>query len=101
MESFEKMFVKYDDTEKRIKEGIEKNRKGDFTIKLPFCTDGKARVKLKKHNFKFGCNCFMLGEMKDDQSKNAIYEEKGTIRFSSLRLWFLDLLFTVFQLKAS
>ncbi|MBO4262607.1 MAG: endo-1,4-beta-xylanase [Clostridia bacterium] len=88
MSEFEKFFVTYEDAEKRIKEGIEKYRKGDFTVKLPFGASGKVRVKLKKHKFKFGCNCFMLGEIKDDPSKNAIYEKKIAEVFNMVTLPF-------------
>ena len=62
---------------KRIDDGIEKNRKGDAVIKI-VGADGKpidgAKVELSQtsHEFLFGCNCFVVGQMKD---KNQAYEE--------------------------
>lgn len=67
------LIITDDETDCRIAEGIEKNRKGNFTLK----TDAaKVHVKLKKHKFKFGCNLFMLDEFPDDADKNRIYREK-------------------------
>ena len=85
---FEKYFATDEDTEKRICEGIEKYRKGDFTVRLPEGVRGKARVKLKNHKFKFGCNCFMLGEIGDDPAKNAVYEKKIADAFNMATLPF-------------
>ena len=43
-----------------VNDGIEKYRKGDFTLK--FSKDGKKKVKIthKKHSFLFGSTAFML-----------------------------------------
>ena len=47
--------------EARNAEGIEKYRKGDFTLKLSASAGQKVSVKLKKHAFYFGTTAFMLG----------------------------------------
>ncbi len=74
---FEKLIVTNEETERRIKDGIEKNRKGDFTIKFSPEYQGKSVcVKLKNHKFRFGANLFMLDEFPDDENKNVIYREK-------------------------
>ena len=50
----------------RYNRDIEKNRKSDFTVKV--LKDGKPvenaeiAYKLKKIDFDFGCNIFMLGQ---------------------------------------
>ena len=65
--------------EDRIASGIEQNRKG--WLKLKFVdTEGNpvenVRVKLeqKTHDFKFGCNLFMLDELETEE-KNAKFKE--------------------------
>ena len=62
-----------------VAEGIEKNRKGDFS--LVFESDGAlprditVEAELKNHEFKFGANIFMLDEF-NDEYKNKTYREK-------------------------
>lgn len=68
------LIVSNAETDRRISEGIEKNRKGDFTLKVK--TGERVTVKLKNHKFRFGCNMFMLDEIPDDKNKNEIYKEK-------------------------
>ena len=71
---------------KRIEQGIEKNRKGDAVIKvldekgnpLPGAT---ISVKLQKHDFLFGCNAFVLGQLKTPEM-NSLYEERFTKIFN-------------------
>lgn len=74
------LIVSSEEIEKRIQEGIEKNRKGDFTLKTK--AGEKVAVKLKNHKFRFGCNMFMLDEIPDDKFKNEIYKEKLTDFFN-------------------
>ncbi|NLX96171.1 MAG: glycoside hydrolase family 10 [Rhodopirellula sp.] len=63
--------------QKRIDDGIEKNRKSDVMVTL-LDARGKpisgAEVKIaqKSHGFLFGCNIFVLGQMKE---KNRAYED--------------------------
>lgn len=61
--------------EKRIAEGIEKNRKGDFTLLFPNLK-GNAQIEIQqvKHEFQFGSNIFMLKGFKTD-AENQRYEE--------------------------
>lgn len=61
--------------DKRYEEGVEKYRKGDFTIR--FSSNGKKKIKVnhKKHKFLFGCNAFMLDYF-EDEKKEPIYKEK-------------------------
>ena len=72
--SINELVVSSDEIEQRIREGIEKNRKGDFLLKTK--AGEKVAVKLKNHKFRFGCNMFMLDEIPDDKHKNEIYKEK-------------------------
>lgn len=63
--------------QKRIDDGIEKNRKGDAVLRI-VDSNGRtvscAKVKIthKTHEFLFGCNIFVLGQMKE---KNRVYEK--------------------------
>ena len=61
--------------DKRNQEGIEKYRKGDFTIKFESLGKKKVIVKQKTHKFLFGTTAFMLGCFEDDK-KEPIYKEK-------------------------
>ena len=76
------LVVTNDETNKRIQDGIEKNRKGDFALKTPFKPGEKVHVKLKNHKFRFGCNMFMLDEIPDDKLKNELYKEKLAALFN-------------------
>ena len=75
---FEKLIVTNEETEQRIKEGIEKHRKGNFKIKFSSVKPGtKVKVRLKNHKFRFGANLFMLDEFPDDRErKNTLYRER-------------------------
>lgn len=70
------LIITDDETNERIREGIEKNRKGNFSLKTSVKAGESVRVKLKNHKFRFGCNLFMLDEFPDDGRKNEIYKEK-------------------------
>ena len=76
------LVVTNDETNRRIQDGIEKNRKGDFKLKTPFKPGEKVHVKLKNHKFRFGCNMFMLDEIPDDKHKNELYKEKLAALFN-------------------
>lgn len=64
---------------RRIEQNIEKHRKGNATIKLAG-QDGQAvkgasvEVQQQTHEFLFGCNAFVLGQL-DTPEKNRKYEE--------------------------
>lgn len=61
--------------EARNAEGIEKYRKGNFTVKLPIKSGQKVSVKLKKHAFHFGTTAFMLGCFEKPE-KEEIYRRE-------------------------
>ena len=67
--------------EKRNAEGIEKYRKGDFTLK--FSSAGKKRITVKqvKHKFLFGCTAFMLHSF-EDEKKEPVFKEKFSKLFN-------------------
>ncbi len=63
----------------RIKDGIEQNRKGDFTIRLKDSEGNPLRnvsvkVNQKSHEFKFGAHIFMLDEFEKAED-NAKFRE--------------------------
>ena len=64
--------------EKKIAEGIEKNRKGDCTVILRDTQgnpipDAKISLRQKDHAFRFGANLFMLEEL-ETAEKNEKYK---------------------------
>ncbi|MBR5220088.1 MAG: glycoside hydrolase family 10, partial [Clostridia bacterium] len=65
----------------RMKTGIEQYRKGDAVITVvradgtPIEGDVNVHAVLKNHEFRFGCNIFMLDEFETEE-KNRIYREK-------------------------
>ena len=64
----------------RVNSGIELYRKGDANITFVAANgalpkDITVEVRQKNHEFKFGCNIFMLDELETEE-KNAIYKEK-------------------------
>ena len=63
-----------EETDARIQDGIEKNRKGNFSIKAK--PNDRISVKLINHKFRFGANLFMLDEFPDDARKNTLYRKK-------------------------
>ena len=69
----------------RIAEGTEKYRKGDAEITITAegkpCEGAKVTYKHKKHEFKFGANCFMIDEMETEE-KNKAYKENFAKAFN-------------------
>ena len=65
----------------RMSAGIEHYRKGDAQIAVvdaegkPLAGDVTVHAVLKNHEFRFGCNIFMLDEFETEE-KNRIYREK-------------------------
>lgn len=68
------LVISNDEINKRIANGIEENRKGNFSIRTK--AGSTVSVRLKNHKFRFGCNMFMLDEIPDDLQKNETYKEK-------------------------
>ena len=77
-----KSFIENKDSlEKRNNEGIEKYRKGDFTLKLDNVCDKTVTITQKKHKFLFGCTAFMLHSF-EDEKKEPIFKEKFSNLFN-------------------
>ena len=80
------------ESDERIKNGIERHRKGNFTVTV---TDKNgapvknARLKIKQtgHEFRFGANIFMLDEF-DNKEYNEIYKQKFRELFNMATLPF-------------
>jgi GH35 family endo-1,4-beta-xylanase len=75
----ENYLKRWDDpaAQKRIDDGIEKHRKSDAVLHVVGpdgrpVADAAVKVSQKSHEFLFGCNIFVLGQMKE---KNAAYED--------------------------
>lgn len=89
LELFEK---KKDYVEKRVREGVEKYRKGDAKITV-VDRDGKpvpgAAVKIcqKSHAFRFGINLFLLDELETPE-KNELYKKQVAEVFNMATLPF-------------
>ena len=81
-----------EETLDRVNSGIEANRKGYFRITVKD-KDGnaipgvKVRAKLKKHEFKYGANIFMLDELESDK-KNEAYKKAFAEAFNQATLPF-------------
>lgn len=80
------------ESDERIKNGIERHRKGNFTVTV---TDKNgapvknALLKIKQtgHEFRFGANIFMLDEF-DNKEYNEIYKQKFRELFNMATLPF-------------
>lgn len=90
--TFDELIISSPAAEARISEGIERNRKGFFKVTV---TDGEGKpvdatvkIKQKSHEFKFGCNMFMLDEIPDSKEKNEAYKEKLKAFFNILTVPF-------------
>lgn len=88
-----KNFLKYkDETDDRVKNGIEQNRKGFATITVKD-KDGnvivgqKVKIKQKKHEFLHGANIFMLDELETEE-KNNKYKEFFNAAFNEATIPF-------------
>ena len=77
VENFDR-FLEY--LEPKMERDIEEHRKGQFVVK--FCdAEGNplenvsVKVRQKKHEFKFGCSIFHLGQFPDEE-RNALYADR-------------------------
>jgi len=93
----ENYLKRWDDpaVQKRINDGIEKNRKSDAVLTIVDAAgkpvaDAEVKVTQKSHEFLFGCNIFVLGQMKE---KNAAYEEAflKLFNFATIAFYWDDL----------
>ncbi len=68
-------------TDPMIERGIETHRKGLFAVRVldregkPLAGQ-KVTVRLKRHEFKFGCAMFLLDQFGQGDERNAVYREK-------------------------
>lgn len=91
-------FNKYkEETEERVKNGIELNRKGFANIKLVDkngkpVAGKKIKAEQKKHEFLHGSNIFMLDELESEE-KNEKYKEafKDAFNEATLPFYWSDL----------
>lgn len=60
--------------DERNKEGIEKYRKGNFSVQLPNNMNSEVQIKQTKHDFLFGTTAFMLGCFEKPE-KEPLYKE--------------------------
>lgn len=62
--------------ESRVEKDIEKNRKGDFCVKLKSPIGiSSVKYKLKRLDFDFGCNIFMLGQYQDKKQEETYLKQ--------------------------
>lgn len=61
--------------EERNAAGIEKYRKGNFSLRIPSAAGKRVSVRLKKHAFYFGTTAFMLGSFEKPE-KEDIYKKE-------------------------
>ena len=64
-----------EEMEQRCAEGIEKYRKGDFTLYIDAPEGTPITVRQKTHKFLFGTTAFMLGSF-EEEWKEPVYKEK-------------------------
>ena len=80
------------ETESRVALGVEQNRKGQIKIRV---TDengapvkgARVEVRLKKHEFLYGANLFMLDELETEE-KNGLYKKLFSEGFNAATLPF-------------
>ncbi len=88
-----KDFLKYqEETDLRVNYGIEQYRKGNFRISVVDkegkpVKNAKVVLSLKKHEFKFGANIFMLDEL-ETKEKNEQYKKYFADTFNMATLPF-------------
>lgn len=98
MDSVMKPFTENSDfVQERIKYGIELYRKGYNTIKFVDkdgkpVTNVKFNIKLKKHDYKFGCNIFMLDEFETEEKSREYRRLFGdTFNYATAPFYWKDL----------
>lgn len=80
------------ETEERVRLGVEQNRKGFAKITVKdkdenAVPSAKVEVKLKKHEFLYGANLFMLDELETPE-KNELYKKYFSEGFNAATLPF-------------
>lgn len=79
-----------EETASRVENGIEENRKAFFKVTVKDKSGNvlpgvKVRAKLRKHDFKYGANLFMLDELETSE-KNAEYRRAFAEAFNQATL---------------
>jgi len=88
-----KYFEKYKEyTDKRVESGIELYRKGTAEITVKYADGSEVsnlviKAKQKNHEFKYGANVFMLGEL-HDETKESAYRDSFAKTFNIATLPF-------------
>ena len=70
-----------EEMERRSREGIEKYRKGDFTLHIDVPIGTPVTVRQRTHSFRFGTTAFMLGCF-EEKWKERVYREKFASLFN-------------------
>lgn len=91
-ENYKELFKKWDDIKKKIAEGIEQNRKGEFKITLlnnggEALSNANIHINQTGHEFRFGANLFMLDEFENEE-KNEAYKKHFAETFNMATLPF-------------
>ena len=81
------------ETDARVKDGIERNRKADATLVFKDaqgrpCETVHVKVRQKRHDFKYGANLFGLAETKDGAEMAAAYRARFAAAFNLATLPF-------------
>ena len=81
------------ETDARVKDGIERNRKADATLVFKDaqgrpCETVHVKVRQKRHDFKYGANLFGLAETKDGAEMATAYRERFAAAFNLATLPF-------------
>ena len=83
--------------QKRINDGIEKNRKGNAILHIvdsngASITNAEVVVSQQSHEFLFGCNLFVLGQL-DSPELNRKYEEAfaNLFNFATIPFYWADI----------
>ena len=74
----ENIYAEKEYMDKRVSEGIEKNRKGDIKIRITGngkpLSGTKIKVTQTTHDFHYGANIFMLDQFENEE-KNKLYRK--------------------------
>lgn len=76
-----------EETDARVKAGIEANRKSDATLLFVdregrTCERVHVKIRQKRHDFKHGANLFGLGETRNGEEAAAAYRELFAAAFN-------------------
>ena len=83
----ERFRMRAEDTDARVRAGIEANRKGPMRFLFrdaagKLLENVQVKVVQKTHDFKYGADIFMLDEIVDSKEKNEAYKEHFAAAFN-------------------